>query len=84
MQDWEGVTFFRTTQREAEDIPGLRQVDSLEGIPLYVHETLLEYFARRPLVLTARGPRLAIEKDEALVEFEAVLRRDLESGHHGD
>jgi hypothetical protein len=84
MREWEGVTFFRTTQREADDMPGLIQAALLEGIPLYVHETLLDYFARRRLVLTTRGPRLAIEKDEALVEFEAVLRRDLESGPHGN
>ena len=64
-------------------MPGLALAASLEGIPLYVHETLLDYFAERPLVLAARGPRLAIEHDKALTDLESELKRAIESDRHG-
>jgi hypothetical protein len=77
------VTFYRTTQAEAENMPGLALTARLEGIPLYVHADLLDYFEVRPLILAARGPRLALERDAALAAFEAGLKRTIESGHHG-
>ena len=73
----EGVTFFRTTENEASASPGLALTARLEGVPLYVHESLAEHFAARPLILTTRGPRLALEKDEALARLEAALLRGL-------
>ncbi|MBI3764282.1 MAG: hypothetical protein HY260_20770 [Chloroflexi bacterium] len=76
------MTFFRTTEREAETTPGLTLATRLEGIPLYIHGSLVEHFAAHPLILTARGPRIAIEKGEALAELEARLIRDLVIGHH--
>jgi len=54
----------------------------LEGIPLYIHKSLAGHFEGHPLILTSRGPRIAIEKYEALAELEAALLRDLAIGHH--
>ena len=72
------MTFFRTTEQEARTTPGVALADRLEGIPLYLHESLAGHFATHPLILTVRGPRLALEKDEALAELEVALLRELE------
>ena len=76
------MTFFRTTESEAVTMAGIKLATLLEGIPLYIHESLAKHFEGHPLILTSRGPRIAIEKDEALAELEAALLRDLVIGHH--
>ncbi len=76
------MTFFRMTETEAQKRPATKLVTDLAGVPLYMHESLMEYFTVHPLVLSARGPRIAIERDAALVELEARLLRDLVIGHH--
>jgi hypothetical protein len=72
------VTFYRTSEQEAGTTPGLVLASQLAGVPLYVHESLVGHFATHPLLLTVRGPRLAIEKDQALMELEAALLVELE------
>ena len=76
------MTFFRTTESEAATMPEITLATRLEGIPLYIHKSLARHFEGHPLILTSRGPRIAIEKDEALAELEAALLRDLVIGHH--
>ncbi len=76
------MTFFRTTESEAKATPGLICATVLEGIPLYIHESLARHFEAHPLILTSRGPRIAVEKDEALNELEAELLRNLVMGHN--
>ncbi|HZQ06582.1 MAG TPA: hypothetical protein VFD70_08380 [Anaerolineae bacterium] len=76
------MTFFRMTESEAQIIPGIQFQARLEGIPLYLHQTLKEFFMTHPLVLSSRGPRLVIERDEALVLFEAELRANLKLDDH--
>ncbi len=71
------MTFYRTTENEARTAPGLALAGQLAGVPLYLHESLAGHFATHPLILTVRGPRLAIEKDRALAELEAELLRGL-------
>jgi len=75
------VSFFRTVAREAQERPDLKLAITLEGIPLYIHESLLKHFETHPLILTSRGPRLAIETDPALAELESALLRELASKH---
>lgn len=50
----------------------------LEGIDLYIHQSLVEHFEEHPLILTTRGPRLIIEKDRELMDLEKELLKDLE------
>ena len=76
------MTFFRTTEIEAVTTAGIKLATMLEGIPLYIHESLMEHFVAHPLILASRGPRIAIEKDETLAELETALLRDLVIGHH--
>ena len=76
------MTFFRTTESEAVTLPDIKLATMLEGIPLYIHKSLAGHFEGHPLILASRGPRIAIEKDEALAELEAALLRDLVIGHH--
>ena len=76
------MTFFRTTESEATTTLNIKLAIMLEGIPLYIHTSLVGHFDDHPLILASRGPRIAIEKDDALAELEAVLLRDLVIGHH--
>lgn len=79
------MTFFRTVEHEAQDRADLRLAAVLKGVPLYIQESLAEHFATHPLILSTRGPRLTIEKDEALAELENILLRKLASkDHHHD
>lgn len=71
------MTFFRTVEHEAQERADLELTTVLEGIPLYVHESLVAHFVTYPLILTTRGPRLSIEKDAALAELESTLLRKL-------
>lgn len=63
-------------------MPGMILATALAGIPLYIHEALAGHFEVHPLILTSRGPRIAIEKDDALAELEARLLRDLAKDRH--
>lgn len=72
------MTFFRTVEREAKERPDLQLGAALEGVPVYIHETLMEHFETHPLILTTRGPRLAVLEDAALAEVVAGLMHDLE------
>lgn len=72
------MTFFRTVEREAQERADLQLALNLEGVSLYIHESLVDYFATHSLVLNTRGPRLTIEKDQALLKFERVLLDKLE------
>ena len=71
------MTFFRTVEREAKERPDLQLGTALEGVPVYIHETLMEHFETHPLILTTRGPRLAILEDAALTEVVEGLMHDL-------
>ncbi len=75
------MTFFRTTRSEAEGRPGLNLTTILEGVPVYVYESLSGHFETHPLILTTRGPRIAIETDPTLAELVADLLRRLALGH---
>ncbi len=77
----EGVTFFRTVEREAKERPDLQLGTALEGVPVYIHETLMEHFESNPLILTTRGPRLAVLEDAALAEVVGGLMQDLRRQH---
>ena len=71
------MTFFRTAEREAKQRPDLKLGAELEGVPVYVHESLMEHFSSHPLTLTTRGPRLAILEDAALVEVVDGLMKEM-------
>ena len=51
----------------------------LDGVPVYLRKELQEYFTVHPLILTTRGPRLAIEKDDNLINFEQSLSKNIAS-----
>lgn len=71
------MTFFRTVEHEAQERADLELTIVLEGIPLYIHKSLVAHFVTHPLILATRGPRLSIEKDAALAELERALLRNL-------
>lgn len=74
------MSFYRMTVREAESGTDLRQLVEIDGVPVYVHADLYPYFDTHPLVLTTRGLRLAIGKDDALIKLEQELLARMDAG----
>lgn len=72
------MSFFRMSESEAKQMQNVKWAATIEGVPIYLHTTLAEHFTLHPLILGTRGPRLVIEKDQALCELESGLLRNLD------